>query len=484
AVLTAVVTGFYALAVVAGNALVSSTTLFSSPWFAFSFGLVVVLFFDPLRRRMQAWVDRVFFRDRADFQTALLEMSRSVVSQLERGKIRELLTTRAAELLRLERLQLLTPRPEDGVLADPEGKATLPMGSVLARVLVERNAPVRLNELDVWSLDDASRRFREMEIAQGIRALVPVATRGKLLGILGVGRKRSEEELNREDLDHLSTIANQGALALEAAFLHEELTRNAEMERDLEIARDIQTSLFPREMPSVPGVSFHGIARPARVVGGDFYDFIELDGASRRIGLVLGDVSGKSVPASLLMVAAKEIVYARAMVDPDPSAVFRTANRRVYDIKKRMFVSLSYLVFDPKELSLTYAIGGQPTPLLVRAGSGEATEIPAPSCRLPLGALREVPYDARTLFLAPGDLLLFYTDGLNEAMSAEMAPYGDDRLKASLVRHAARPLAELAEELLEDIRQFTYGAEQYDDQTFVLMRVGTSAEKRFAETSG
>jgi sigma-B regulation protein RsbU (phosphoserine phosphatase) len=91
--------------------------------------------------------------------------------------------------------------------------------------------------------------------------------------------------------------------------------------------------------------------------------------------------------------------------------------------------------------------------------------------RLPLGAFRDVPYDTVTSYLSPGDLLLFYTDGLNEAMSAEMAPYGDERLKASLVRHAKHALPELADELLEDIRQFTQDAEQYDDQTFVLMRI-------------
>jgi len=98
-------------------------------------------------------------------------------------------------------------------------------------------------------------------------------------------------------------------------------------------------------------------------------------------------------------------------------------------------------------------------------------EIPAPKNRLPLGAFREVPYDAVTMFLAPGDLVLFYTDGLSEAMSADSTLYGDERLKASLVRHAALPLPELADELLEDVRQFTHGAEQYDDETFVLMRI-------------
>lgn len=473
--LTAVVTGIYALAVVAGNALLASfpaMAVTSSPAFAFVFGLAVVLLFDPLRRRAQSFVDRVFFRDRADFQRAILDMSRSVVSQLERSKIRELMTERTAELLRLSSLDLLVPRPADGAFADPraEGRSVLPMGSRLPQLLAGQTAPIRLSSLEGRALDEASRRFLETETRRGVRVLVPVATRGKLLGILAVGPKRSEEELSREDLDHLTTIANQGALGLEAAGLHEQLTRQAEVERDLEIARDIQVSLFPRRLPVVAGADFFGVSRPARVVGGDFYDFLEVDGHSGRLGLVLGDVSGKSIPAALLMVAAKEIVYARAMSDPDPAIVFREANRRLYEIKRRMFVSLGYFLFDPPSLSLHYALGGQPTPLLVRGSSG-AVEIPAPKNRLPLGAFRDVPYDAATCYLSPGDLLLFYTDGLSEAMSADSAPYGDERLKASLVRHAALPLPELADELLEDIRQFTHGAEQYDDETFVLMRI-------------
>ena len=472
---TAAVTGFYALVVVTGSRLASSAVFFSSPLFAFSFALVVVLIVDPLRRRLQEFVDRRFFRDRADFQRALVEMSRSVVSQLEREKLHELLTAKTAELFRVERLDLLTPRPEDGALSGaPYGSEIplLPVGSRLGRLLLERGEPVRLAEIEPVLLDAASERFRDLARAHGVRVLVPVATRGRLLGLMAVGSKRSEEEFGPEDLDHLATIANQGALGLEASALHEELTRRAEVQRDLEIARDIQISLFPRELPRVPGLDFFGLSRPAKEVGGDFYDFLPFP-ADGKLGLVVGDVSGKSIPASLLMVAAKEIVYARAMTDPDPATVFRESNRRIYAIKRRMFVALSYFVIDPEALSLHYTVGGQPPPLLVRAGSSEALEIPTPSVHLPLGALRDTDYDAATLFLRRGDLLLFFTDGLNEAMSVEQCPYGHERLKASLVRHASRPLPELADEILEDIRQFTFGAEQYDDQTFVLMRVAS-----------
>ena len=469
AILTAIVTGLYALAVVAGNALVSSRTL--SPLFAFAFGLAVVLLVDPLRRRMQAVVDRLFFRDRADFQSAFLDISRQVVAQLDRGKMQQLLTERTADLLRLTRLDLLTPRPQDGALADPRREEeALPVGASLGRTLAERNAPVLLRDLDGASLDPASRAFVKSQLGRGVRALVPVATRGRLLGVLAAGEKKSEEEFHREDLDNLATIANQGALGLEVAALHEQLTRRAEVERDLEIARDIQVSLFPRELPRIPGIELYGVSLPAKVVGGDFYDFLPVDGGfDGRVALVVGDVSGKSIPASLLMVAAKEIVYARAMQDPEPSTVFRESNRRIYEIKRRMFVSLGYFLYDPVQLTLHYSIGGQPSPLVVRGG--EAVELPPPTSRLPLGALRDTTYDAKTFWLRKGDLLLFYTDGLNEAMSVENAYFGDERLKASLVRHAGAPLPDMAEEILEDIRQFTFGAEQSDDATFVLLRV-------------
>jgi serine phosphatase RsbU (regulator of sigma subunit) len=326
--------------------------------------------------------------------------------------------------------------------------------------------------VDASSLDAASAEFLGESLERGIAVLVPVASRGRLLGLMAAGGKKSEEDFGPEDLDHLATVANQGALGLEAAALHEELTRRAEVQRDLEIARDIQTSLFPRTLPEIPGIEMKGVALPAKVVGGDFYDVIPVDGGTGRFALVVGDVSGKSIPAALLMVAAKEIVHARASVDPDPSAVFREANRRIYDIKRRMFVALGYFLYDPATLSLSYTVAGQPLPLLVRAPWSDAVEIAAPESRLPLGALRETSYDSRTLYLKRGDLLLFYTDGLSEAMSPAMSPYGDGRLRASLVRHAHLPLPELAEELLEDIRQFTFGAEQYDDQTFVLLRVG------------
>jgi len=299
---------------------------------------------------------------------------------------------------------------------------------------------------------------------------VPVVYREKLMGFFALNPKLSEEEFDREDLLLLETLANQAATAIETARLHDEMTQQAEFRRDLEIARDIQTSLFPTEFPKLAGVRFTGGSLPARVVGGDFYDFFPMDGANR-VGFVMGDVSGKSIPASLLMVASREIMYAGSRGIEDPGALFRESNRRIYDIKRKMFVAMSYFVLDAQALSLRYAIGGQPLPLLLRPGDGGPRPLDPPEFRLPLGALRDVPYDTREVFLTPGDLLFFYTDGFTEAMDAGMNPFGEDLLAESLARHASADLDATASGILADVRRHVGDAEQYDDMTFLLMNV-------------
>jgi sigma-B regulation protein RsbU (phosphoserine phosphatase) len=170
------------------------------------------------------------------------------------------------------------------------------------------------------------------------------------------------------------------------------------------------------------------------------------------------------------MVASKEIVYSRALTTNDPGVLFQESNRRIYSIKRRMFVSLGYYVLEPDTMTLRYAIGGQPLPILVRSADGGPRALDAPEHRLPLGAFREVAYDTRELFLKKGDLIFFYTDGFSEAMDGRMEPFGEERLMASVARWSDRPLEEVAKGILSDIRAYVDGAEQYDDMTFLLLR--------------
>jgi serine phosphatase RsbU (regulator of sigma subunit) len=467
---TAVLLGLYALVVALANLVFASSRLSASPLFNFGFFLVGISLFEVLRRRLQAPLDKLFFREKFDYQTALLEMSEAITGELDLGRIADYLTASVAATMRLEKASIWL-RDRDGWL-ERRGRHDdrLSPAAALRRILRQEGKPSDLGELSLHFADTESEEFRERLLAEGFRLLVPLVYRERLMGVLALKEKLSGERFDRDDQSLLSTLANQSALAIETALLHDEMTRQAELKRDLEIARDIQTSLLPRTLPDVPGFSFFGGSIPARVVGGDFYDFIPFEDG--RLGMVIGDVSGKSVPASLLMVASKEIVYSRALTTSDPGLLFQESNRRIYAIKRRMFVSLGFFLLDTAAMSLRYAIGGQPLPILLRIGNGGPCLIEPPEQRLPLGAFREVPYDTKELYLKNGDLLFFYTDGFTEAMDPVMNPFGEERLMESLTaRQGAGNLEEVAKGVLADIREHVGGAEQYDDMTFLFMKV-------------
>lgn len=466
---TAILLGVYALAVAMANVIFSESRLSASPLFNFGFFLVGISLFEVLRRKLQTPLDKLFFREKFDYQKALLEMSEAITGELDLGRIADFLTGRVAATMRLDRVSIWL-RDEQGWL-ERRGRRDdrLSPSAEIRRVLRHEGKPAAPEDLRERVSEEESRAFCERLMAEGFRLLVPLVYRERLMGLLALKEKLSGERFDRDDQTLLSTLANQSALAIETAVLHDEMTRQAELRRDLEIARDIQTSLLPRSLPVLAGFSFLGGSLPAKVVGGDFYDFISFD--DRRLGVVIGDVSGKSVPASLLMVASKEIVYSRALTTRDPGRLFQESNRRIYSIKRRMFVSLGYFLLDPDAMSLRYAIGGQPLPMIVRSGDGDPRFLEPPDHRLPLGALKEVPYDTREMFLKRGDLLFFYTDGFTEAMDNEMNPYGEERLMASLSALRDAPLEEIARGLLADIRIHVAGAEQYDDMTFLFMRV-------------
>lgn len=469
---TAVIFAVYAGAMASANTLFGRLPLSSSRLFLFGFFLVIIPLFEFLRRKLQTPIDKLFFREKFDYRKAMLEVSEAVAGELSIARVADYLASRVVSAMRLSGAEIFV-RDQEGALVSREHRdlKLAPAASVRGRLRATADPQEIPALLAAGEGDRESRQFLADVASRGFRLLSPILYRGRLMGMLALKAKLSEEEFDRDDRLFLETLANQAATAIETAFLHDEMTHQAEFRRDLEIARDIQMSLFPREFPRLPGLRFAGGSLPARVVGGDFYDFLPFDGDSR-LGFVMGDVSGKSIPASLLMVASREIIFAGSRGIEDPGALFRASNERIYNIKRKMFVALGYFLIDATSLSMRYAIGGQPLPILLRSGDGGPRLIDPPCYRLPLGALREVPYDTRELFLAPGDLVFFYTDGLTEAMNADYEPYGEERLMGSLARCAEDDLEATVRGILADVRRHVGEAEQYDDMTFMLMRVG------------
>jgi hypothetical protein len=252
----------------------------------------------------------------------------------------------------------------------------------------------------------------------------------------------------------------------------ERITQRERMAKELEIARRVQMSLLPKANPHVEGYDIAGICIPALEVGGDYYDFVSLEG--RQLGIAIGDVSGKGVPAAIYMTLTKGILQSHAEDNISPKKVLSKVNNLMYrTIDRNFFVSMFYAVLDPATKMIRFARAGQ-CPMIVAARSGEKGSFMTPrgmALGLEMGKVFDAVLEEQEMALASGEVLVFYTDGFTEAMDAGGREFGEERLVASLARHRARSAQAIIEGIVGDVTTFTAGHAQHDDMTMVVVRV-------------
>jgi sigma-B regulation protein RsbU (phosphoserine phosphatase) len=298
----------------------------------------------------------------------------------------------------------------------------------------------------------------------------PILLDGQAKGLIVVGDKESRRGVGpfrAEDRRTLELFANQAAIALENAELHRQALEKERLEREIELASQIQRQILPQGAPEIPGFELAGWYRPARHIGGDYYDFFAL-GTEGRTALVVGDVSGKGVPAALLVStlhSALRLLVEREGVTP---ALFERLNRHILlSSSANKFITLLFAELDPADGTITYVNAGHNPGLLSRA-DGRVDRLGAGG--LPLGLLPGATFRAERLGLECGDLLCIYSDGITEASAPDDEEFGLDRLAQLLVAGRARPLAEVVAEIDRAVVEFAAGRPQGDDQTIVLLR--------------
>jgi serine phosphatase RsbU (regulator of sigma subunit) len=261
------------------------------------------------------------------------------------------------------------------------------------------------------------------------------------------------------------TFANHASLAIENAQLYQESV--ARVEQEMEIARRIQSNLFPRELPRVGGLSIAARCLPARETGGDFYDVVDF---GTRVGVIVGDVSGKSLPAAMLMAVARSTARSEARNHETPWVVLTETNHwLVDDVPRNAFVALSYALLDRAAQRLHLSNAGQLAPFIRHAdGSTAYLEVTA---SLPLGMRREMEIHQIDTPVRPGDTLLFYTDGIVEAHDPERRLFGFDRLERLFGAWGHLPPEELINVLLSEVHAFAAGMPPHDDMTLVVIRI-------------
>jgi serine phosphatase RsbU (regulator of sigma subunit) len=261
----------------------------------------------------------------------------------------------------------------------------------------------------------------------GVSLVVPLVSQGELVGMLNLGPRLGEQEYSADDRALLNNLATQAAPALRVAQLVHRQQLEAQtrerIEQELRVARLIQETLLPKEIPILPGWNIAALWRPAREVGGDFYDFIRL--SDGRLVLIIGDVTDKGVPAAMVMATTRTMLRSAAFDTDSPGYVLQIVNDRLCrEIPPKMFVTCLYAVLDTATGRLTYANAGHDLPF--RGAHGQAYELRATG--MPLGLLPGMRYDEREATIEEGESVLFYSDGLVEAHNPERVMFGFPRL--------------------------------------------------------
>ncbi len=292
------------------------------------------------------------------------------------------------------------------------------------------------------------------------------------MGVLALGNGPMGAPFTQSDFVVFKSIAEQSAFALYNAIIYSEANEKKRLDHDLEIARDIQRILLPAESPAFDGFEIAGINVPARQVSGDYFDYIKID--NEHLGVAIADVSGKGVPASLIMAICRSVLRSEAAENASPSDVLKKVNRHLYpDIKEDMFISMAYLVLDhAANGGIKLSRAGHDAPLLYQRATQSVTPIKPPG--LVLGIDSGSVFDRLTndfdVALERDDCLVLYTDGVTEALDSEGLEFGIERMTQSVRASATEGAPAIVKRVIEDVRNFAGATPQHDDITLIAIR--------------
>src|SRR5437762_4680330 len=291
------------------------------------------------------------------------------------------------------------------------------------------------------------------------------------MGVLALGNGPSSPSFTQSDFIVFKSIAEQSAFALYNAIIYSEANEKKRLDHDLEIARDIQRILLPSEAPVVPGFEIAGINIPARHVSGDYFDYLTVDDG--KLGVAIADVSGKGVPASIIMAICRSVLRSQAAGNPSPSDVLQKVNRQLYpDIKEDMFISMAYVILDHLRGAVILSRAGHDAPILFNHATGTATPVKPPG--MVLGIDSGSVFDRITgdfvLSLNRDDCLLLYTDGVTEALDVNGDEFGPERMMECVRASAPEGAPAMISRLIDELRSFVGSQPQNDDITLIAIR--------------
>jgi len=419
--------------------------------------LVLALLFVPVRNRLQKLIDRTFFRQRYDYPQALRTIGNESVTASDLGGFLQFVAEALQQALQTRGIAIFLRRQNDFVATAKVGFPDSILGSLRIGATPELTSmldrPFAPHRRQVAEQDAAALRRVDAHL------VVPVRTTLSVQGFIALSGKLSDREFDLDDIDFLSSAADQVAMTTERIRLQRE-------EVEFEQARDMQRTLLPRELPRVAGFDVAGTWEPARTVGGDYYDCLDLgDGA---LGVCIGDVAGKGMPAALLMASLQAAVRASADANVSPAALCERVRRVVVSsLTGGRFVTFFFCIVDEKSRTIRFCNAGHNPPMLVRA-NGAVEELAAGGPVI--SRLFRETYDEGTLPIEPGDRVVLFTDGVTEARNAAGEDLGEERLMQLIVDNRHLSASELQHAVVDAVSAYSRGRFD-DDVTMVVVGV-------------
>jgi phosphoserine phosphatase RsbU/P len=440
-------------------------------------GFMLVTGLGAFADRLRLWIDRCFFRDAYEADKILADLAARVRTMVEIRPLLETVARRVAEALHVPQIAIFLegngvfrPAFALGYGASPIGTFS-EQGLILRQLRQRQHTQVEFKDAGSWvqSTDHEERAALE-ELRPEL--LIPLSLNEKVLGIMSLGPKQSEEPFSPTDLRLLSSVAAQTGLALGNGRLtdaiKEEVRLREKQNRELELGREVQERLFPQEYPAIVGLEYAGACRPALSVGGDYYDFIPMPNGG--LGIAIGDVSGKGIPAALLMATLRAFLRGQAIDhETDLREVITNLNRLVFESSAPDRYATFFLgVFDSGSRFLNYVNAGHNAPMVIRLG-GEVVRLEAGGTVV--GLIPEGSWEQGRVKLEVGDLLVLFTDGISEAMNQADEEWGAGRLIEAVRATRGSAPKTILENIVRSADGFVAGAPQFDDMTLIVARV-------------
>ena len=316
------------------------------------------------------------------------------------------------------------------------------------------------------------RIYQALPMTAPIRTLIaaPIRIASELLGVIAVINKENHTKtFTQNDQNLMYNIARQAAVTIKTARLHKDIVAEQIIAQEMKQAQQIQSNILPHECPKMESIEVAAESRPARIVGGDYYHFFPYD--NERMGIAIGDVSGKGFPAALVSMTLHTILHEQAVDGVSTRMVMYNLNNAMLDIlhTNEMIVTMIYGIWNGVTRTFTFSNAGHPRPLIVHADTGVCETVEESD--IAIGIWPDISATETSIHLTPNDIVLLFTDGIEEAINANHEMFGIERIKRFIVENSHLSAQELTEKLLNELERFTEGATTHDDYTWIVLRV-------------